>query len=105
MKTRVFNWDYAETGRRGIQRAYKEGVALVSFGGDWGYELEEAQKLALVNVLEQATSFSHFFDILPAGFAERFSLPHEHGMTVRAESINGYVCWSIESRSDSVRFG
>lgn len=104
MITKVHDWNFANSGRSGIQRAYKEGVALISFCGDYGYELTEQEKSALINVLEAAESFSHFFDILPAGFAERFRVSDNSGWSVCAESFNGYTCWSIESRSDSVTF-
>lgn len=84
-----------------IQRAYKPDVALLCFDGDYGYELAEDQKLALIEVLERATSFSNFFDILPQGFASRYNSPERHNMRVLAQSYNGYTMWSAESRSDA----
>jgi hypothetical protein len=100
----VFPWR-PESGRHGIERLYKPDVALISLSGDYGYELSDTQVLELAKVLEQATSFSRFFDLLPIGFAYRYYCPDRGNYKVLAQSDNGYTMWSAESRSDSALGG
>lgn len=100
----VFPWR-PESGRHGIERLYKPNVALISLSGDYGYELNYEQALELMKVLEQATSFSRFFDLLPVGFAYRYHCQDRNNYKVLAQSENGYTMWSAESRSDSALGG
>lgn len=91
MTTYIKHFDNDES--KPILLAYKPNVALISFAGDYGYELTEEEKLNLIDTLEQSTSVEQILQTL---HGYRYYTKNNYVYNIISD--NSYLCFKIERR-------